>query len=118
MTLKGPHMPSLKLGTLPIKQQQTFAHHTDVLKPTCRVLEATLEEIRCRIISGIIISSYHIICAGAVLLTASDAPTINGLFMMFVIVQAIYGIGVGGEYPVVRTSSFIKISLYTMVASG
>ena len=40
--------------------------------------------------------------AGAVLLTASDAPTINGLFLMFVIVQAIYGVGVGGEYPVVR----------------
>ena len=40
--------------------------------------------------------------AGAVLLTASDAPTLNGLFLMFVIVQAIYGVGVGGEYPVVR----------------
>lgn len=25
-------MPSLKLGTLPIKQQQTFALHTDVSK--------------------------------------------------------------------------------------
>ena len=39
--------------------------------------------------------------AGAVLLTASDGPSVNGLFLMFVIVQAIYGVGVGGEYPVV-----------------
>ncbi len=38
---------------------------------------------------------------GAVLLTASDGPSVNGLFLMFVIVQAIYGVGVGGEYPVV-----------------
>ena len=51
--------------------------------------------------------------AGAVLLTASDAPTLNGLFLMFVIVQAIYGVGVGGEYPVVRELLFPSLLLHS-----
>ena len=51
--------------------------------------------------------------AGAVLLTASDAPTINGLFLMFVVVQAIYGVGVGGEYPVVRNLLSPILLLYS-----
>lgn len=45
------------------------------------------------------------IFAGAVLLTAADAPSLNGLFLMFVIVQAIYGIGVGGEYPTASSAA-------------
>ncbi len=48
------------------------------------------------------VEPYSRVHAGAVLLTVSNGPTINGLFLMFVIVQAIYGVGVGGEYPVVR----------------
>ncbi|CAK0783592.1 hypothetical protein CVIRNUC_006791 [Coccomyxa viridis] len=51
------------------------------------------------------IMTASIMFVGAVLLTASDAPTINGLFLMFVIVQAIYGVGVGGEYPVASSSA-------------
>jgi MFS family permease len=44
-------------------------------------------------------------CAGAILLTAADAPSINGLFLMFVIVQGIYGVGVGGEYPTASSAA-------------
>jgi hypothetical protein len=44
----------------------------------------------------------HLACsAGALLLTVSNGPDLQGLFLMFVITQTIYGIGVGGEYPVV-----------------
>ncbi|CAL8460494.1 g23 [Coccomyxa elongata] len=42
---------------------------------------------------------------GAILLTAADAPSINGLFLMFVIVQGIYGVGVGGEYPTASSAA-------------
>ena len=52
--------------------------------------------------------------AGAVLLTASDGPSVNGLFLMFVIVQAIYGVGVGGEYPVVCLAIFSTCMLFVV----
>ena len=52
--------------------------------------------------------------AGAVLLTASDGPSVNGLFLMFVIVQAIYGVGVGGEYPVVCPATFSTCMLFVV----
>lgn len=50
-------------------------------------------------ISGLIYECMPLLLAGAVMLTACDASTINGLFLMLVLVQAIYGIG---KYPVVR----------------
>jgi MFS family permease len=42
---------------------------------------------------------------GAILITASDGPTVNDQFIMFTIVQFIFGVGVGGEYPVASTSA-------------
>jgi MFS family permease len=50
--------------------------------------------------------------AGAVLITVSNGPTLSGLFTMFVIVQTIYGIGVGGEYPVASSSANERANSY------
>jgi MFS family permease len=49
---------------------------------------------------------------GAVLITVSNGPTLSGLFTMFVIVQTIYGIGVGGEYPVASSSANERANSY------
>ncbi|KAG2425952.1 hypothetical protein HXX76_013325 [Chlamydomonas incerta] len=42
---------------------------------------------------------------GGILIVASDGPTDRALFAMFTAVQFIFGIGVGGEYPVASTSA-------------
>ncbi|KAG2495268.1 hypothetical protein HYH03_006541 [Edaphochlamys debaryana] len=42
---------------------------------------------------------------GAVLIIASSGPTDRALWAMFTAVQFIFGIGVGGEYPVASTSA-------------
>ena len=51
-------------------------------------------------------------CAGAVLITVSNGPTLSALFTMFVIVQTIYGVGVGGEYPVASSSANERANSY------
>lgn len=42
---------------------------------------------------------------GAILIIASKGPTDRALWEMFTAVQFIFGIGVGGEYPVASTSA-------------
>ncbi|CAL8468283.1 g7823 [Coccomyxa elongata] len=42
---------------------------------------------------------------GSLLLTVSSGPNVAGLFTMFIIVQIIFGIGVGGEYPVASSTA-------------
>ncbi|KAG2435777.1 hypothetical protein HXX76_006973 [Chlamydomonas incerta] len=42
---------------------------------------------------------------GAILIVASSGPTERALWAMFTAVQFIFGIGVGGEYPVASTSA-------------
>lgn len=46
------------------------------------------------------------------LITVSNGPTLSALFTMFVIVQTIYGIGVGGEYPVASSSANERANSY------
>lgn len=40
-----------------------------------------------------------------ILITASSGSNENNLFIMFTVVQALFGVGVGGEYPVASTSA-------------
>lgn len=44
-------------------------------------------------------------CVGGILIVASDGPNDRALWAMFTAVQFIFGIGVGGEYPVASTSA-------------
>jgi MFS family permease len=44
-------------------------------------------------------------CAGAILIIASSGNTDRALWAMFTAVQFIFGIGVGGEYPVASSSA-------------
>lgn len=42
---------------------------------------------------------------GATLITASAGPTLGATFTMFVVAQTLYGVGVGGEYPVASSAA-------------
>lgn len=57
-------------------------------------------------------------CPGAVLITVSNGPTLSALFTMFVTVQTIYGVGVGGEYPVASSSANERANSYKCAAMG
>ena len=42
---------------------------------------------------------------GAILMACSYGPTVEGEFLMFAIALAIFGVGVGGEYPLASSSA-------------
>ncbi|KAK9814173.1 hypothetical protein WJX72_001627 [[Myrmecia] bisecta] len=51
------------------------------------------------------ITTATIMLVGGILLTASKSNTDKGVFVMYVICQAIFGFGVGGEYPIAASSA-------------
>ena len=54
--------------------------------------------------AGSILTSVTML-VGAILMASSYAPNLEGQFVMFTIALAIFGIGVGGEYPLASSSA-------------
>ena len=54
--------------------------------------------------TGSILTSLTML-VGAILMACSYGPTVEGEFLMFAIALAIFGVGVGGEYPLASSSA-------------
>lgn len=54
--------------------------------------------------AGSILTAVTMFC-GAILLVCSSGPTLEGEFYMFTIALAVFGVGVGGEYPLASSSA-------------
>ncbi|MCJ1420962.1 Plasma membrane permease, mediates uptake of glycerophosphoinositol and glycerophosphocholine [Xylographa parallela] len=65
-----------------------------------------------------IVTTTALIVIGGILATASNGPTILGMFWMLTVCRGIVGFGTGGEYPASSTSASEAANEYTLKQRG
>lgn len=65
-----------------------------------------------------IVLTTGMIVLGSILATASNGPSINGMFWMMTVARGIIGFGAGGEYPASSTSASEAANEHSLVNRG